>query len=120
MLSRFGLGYDRRVGGRVGSRGLLYQPVEQLAPTLGFAATMRKLREAVRNGPYWMGVPLMGKASLSKSGALKMAATNCMMMPLVKAVTTAPKAVPMMTATARSTTLPRRMKSRNPLSMETP
>ena len=36
------------------------------------------------------------------------------------ALVMAPKAAPMSTATARSTTLPRRMKSRNPLSMEKP
>src|SRR3954469_9720471 len=37
------------------------------------------------------------------------------MMPLVKAVTTEPNAAPITTATARSTTLPRRTKSLKPL-----
>src|SRR5271170_7428224 len=37
---------------------------------------------------------------------------------LTSEVTTVPKAAPMTTATARSSTLPRRMKSRNPLSIK--
>src|SRR6266702_549783 len=41
-----------------------------------------------------------------------------LMMLAVSAVMMAVNAVPMMTATARSITLPRRMKSRNPLSIE--
>src|SRR5260370_27183036 len=45
------------------------------------------------------------------------APSNGLVMFSVSAVTIAVKAAPMMTATARSITLPRRMKSRNPLSM---
>ena len=42
------------------------------------------------------------------------------MSPLEKAPTSAAKAAPTTTATARSMTLPRMMKSRNPLSMSDP
>src|SRR4051795_2336026 len=45
---------------------------------------------------------------------------NGSMMPFVKAVTIVVNAAPMTTATARSTTLPRRMKSLKPLSTQPP
>src|SRR6201995_3256478 len=49
-----------------------------------------------------------------------MAAMIGVMMSATSAVTTAPNAPPMTTATARSTTLPRMMNSLKPLSMENP
>src|SRR5665647_3614208 len=50
-----------------------------------------------------------------RSGLLKSAAISGVMMPVTMAVTTAPKAAPRTTATARSIALPRAMKSLNPV-----
>jgi hypothetical protein len=55
--------------------------------------------------------------SAEKSGRPTMAAMGGVSRSLTKALTTLPKAAPMTTATARSTTLPGNMKSRKPLSM---
>ena len=57
----------------------------------------------------------MVKARLLKSGLPKSAAMIGVRRSLTRALTTAVNAAPMTTATARSTTLPRRMKSRNSL-----
>ena len=57
----------------------------------------------------------MVKARLLKSGLPKIAAMTGVRRSLTRALTTAVNAAPMTTATARSTTLPRRMKSRNSL-----
>src|SRR5436190_4139787 len=56
---------------------------------------------------------LIVKLRLAKLGLPKMAAISGVMMSATKAATTAPKAVPMTTATARSTTFPRRMNCLN-------
>src|SRR4051794_41224238 len=53
--------------------------------------------------------------SARKSGLPPMAASSGVMKLSVNAVTRAPKATPMITATARSTTLPRRRNFRKPL-----
>src|SRR3954449_6695119 len=55
----------------------------------------------------------MVNASWSKSGSPPTAAISGVMMSLTSALTTAVNAVPITTATARSTRLPRRMKARN-------
>src|SRR5512133_3539152 len=57
----------------------------------------------------------MVKARLPKSGLPKIAAMTGVRRSLTSALTTAVKAAPMTTATARSTTFPRRMNSRNSL-----
>src|SRR3954464_5150701 len=59
----------------------------------------------------------MVNASVEKSGLPPIAAISGVTKDATNAVTTAPNAAPITTATASSTTLPRRMKSRNSLSM---
>src|SRR4051812_42117081 len=59
----------------------------------------------------------MVKASAEKSGLPPIAAISGVTNDATNAVMTAPKAAPITTATASSTTLPRRTKSRNSLSM---
>src|SRR3954449_9067996 len=59
--------------------------------------------------------PLIVKTSALKSGLPTIAAISGVTKLATKAVTTAPNAAPMTTATARSITLPRRMKSLNSL-----
>src|SRR3954451_2404251 len=59
----------------------------------------------------------MVKASAEKSGLPPIAAISGVTNDATNAVTTAPNAAPITTATASSTTLPRRTKSRNSLSM---
>src|SRR5215210_8672285 len=59
----------------------------------------------------------MVKASAEKSGLPPIAAISGVTNDDTNAVTTAPNAAPMTTATASSTTLPRRTKSRNSLRM---
>ena len=71
------------------------------------------------NEPYLNALPLIVNVSAEKSGWPKIAAMSGVRMLATNAVITAPKAAPMTTATARSTTLPRMMKSRNPLNIET-
>ena len=73
------------------------------------------------------GIDVKGKVLLlivndsdEKSGLPNMAAMSGVIRSLTKAVTSAPKAAPMTTATARSTTLPRKMNSLKPLSMALP
>ncbi|MNR59234.1 hypothetical protein D3C85_1804430 [compost metagenome] len=56
-------------------------------------------------------------AKLSKLGEPVSPAMNGMSTLFTKAVTTAPKAVPITTATARSTTLPFMMKFLNPVNI---
>ncbi len=84
------------------------------------AATSRNVMSALMNRPYLKMLPLIENARPEKSGLPKIAAISGVIRLSTKALTTAPKAAPMTTATARSTTLPRRMKSRNPLIMALP
>jgi hypothetical protein len=70
----------------------------------------------LRKSPIRKRLPLIVKAIAEKSGLPPIAAMSGVMRSLTSAVTTAPKAPPMMTATARSITLPRSMNSLNPLS----
>src|SRR6476660_5840429 len=81
-------------------------------------ATSRNDTNALMKSPTGNGVPLMVKLMEEKSGLPTMAAMSGVRRSLVKAVTTDPKAAPMTTPTARSTTLPRRMNCLKPLSME--
>ncbi len=82
------------------------------------AAMMAKLMTAVMNAPNRNFAPLASTIqTLLKSGLPKMAAMSGEMTSSTSAFTTRPKAAPMTTATARSTTLPRMMKSLKPLSM---
>src|ERR1039458_7949142 len=73
---------------------------------------------AVIKVPYLISPPLMCPTRVSKFGLPTTAPSSGLMMLAVSDLTMTVKAVPMMTATARSITLPRRMKSRNPLIME--
>src|ERR1035441_528073 len=73
---------------------------------------------AVMKVPYLISPPWMWPTRVSKFGLPTTAPSSGLMMLSVSEVTMTVKAVPMMTATARSITLPRRMKSRNPLIME--
>src|SRR4051794_3410473 len=59
----------------------------------------------------------MVKVSALKSGLPTIAAINGVKMFATSEVTSAPNAAPITTATARSTTLPRKMNSRNSFSM---
>ena len=72
-------------------------------------ATITNARTALRNDPYlnleWCTV----KVRFEKSGLPKMAAISGVTMSATNAVIMAVKATPTTTATARSTTLPRRM-----------
>src|SRR6201999_3042891 len=70
-----------------------------------------------RKSPYLIAPPWRCSTRNEKSGLLTMAEISGLMISATKALTIAVKAAPMTTATARSTTLPRRIKSRNPLSM---
>src|ERR1700687_2555326 len=81
------------------------------------AATSTNDTTALTKSPTGNGVPLMAKLMEEKSGLPTSAAMSGVSKSLVKAVTTDPKAAPMTTPTARSTTLPRRMNCLNPLSM---
>ena len=63
---------------------------------------------------------LLNVSSAEKSGLCTTAAINGLMISATSALTMAVNAAPMTTATARSTTLPRRTKSRNPLSIGSP
>src|ERR1700758_3603198 len=81
---------------------------------------MRKEIVAFRKLPMLIGVPFSLTTTPLKSGLPTTAAINWPRMSFTKELTMALKAAPMMTATARSTTLPRRMKSRNPLSTLSP
>src|SRR6478672_4151358 len=81
------------------------------------AATSRNDTRALMKSPTGNGVPLIVKLIVEKSGLPTMAAMSGVRRSLVKAVTTEPKAAPMTTPTARSTTLPRRMNCLKPLSM---
>src|SRR4051794_4897098 len=64
--------------------------------------------------PYRNVLLLMVNDRELKSGLPPIAARIGVMKSLVNAVTRAPNAAPMSTATARSTTLPRRMNARKP------
>src|ERR1017187_9099127 len=73
---------------------------------------------AVMKVPYLISPPWMCPTRESKFGLPTTAPSSGLMMLAVSEVTMTVKAVPMMTATAKSITLPRRMKSRNLLIME--
>src|SRR5215467_3292571 len=81
------------------------------------AAINRKLITSFTNIPYVMSVPLTFALNAEKSGLETTAAMVLLMMLLTNDVTTAPKAAPITTATARSMTLPRMMNCLNPLNM---
>src|SRR4051812_253655 len=76
---------------------------------------IRNAISALMNKPYRKCEPLTLKKSLLKSGFPPIAAINGVTKLAVNAVTTAPNAAPMTTATARSTTLPRSRNFLNPL-----
>src|SRR4051812_4794843 len=78
---------------------------------------IRNETTALKKCPYLKTEPLIVNFSPAKSGLPPMAAISGVTTSATKAVTTAPNAAPMTTATARSTTLPRRTNSRNCLSM---
>src|SRR6185436_12011120 len=84
------------------------------------AATITKLIAAVMTAAkstYVLSLPAMSVTPRPGLDAGVIALINGLMMLSVNAVTIVAKAAPMTTATARSTTFPRRMKSLNPLSM---
>src|SRR3990167_7344145 len=76
---------------------------------------MTKVRSALRKSPYRNLLPLIVKLNVEKSGCFMIAAINGVIRSFTKELTTAVKAAPIMTPTARSTTLPRRIKFLNPL-----
>jgi hypothetical protein len=88
------------------------------------AAMIRKLTTALSTPPRSTKVPLLlGKMKKPRPRAASvppMALMRGLIRPLVKAVTIAVNAVPMTTATARSTTLPRIRKSLKPFSTVSP
>src|SRR5437588_11472836 len=84
------------------------------------AATSRKLISAFRKMPYEITAPFTVTLKAEKSGLPTIAAISGVRMLVTKEVTTAPKAAPMTTATARSITLPRITNWRNPLNIRTP
>src|SRR5215813_308699 len=67
-----------------------------------------------------MTAPLIVTLKAEKSGLPTIAAISGVRMLVTKDETTAPKAAPMTTATARSITLPRIMNCRNPLNISPP
>src|ERR1039458_7773835 len=73
---------------------------------------MTNCTAAVRKLPILMSVPCSVSTTLLKSGLPTNAAINWPSTSLVNEVITALKAAPRTTATARSTTFPRRIKSR--------
>ena len=81
------------------------------------AEMIRNEITALRKWPYLNVEPLIVNVSSAKSGLPPIAAISGVTRSATNAATTAPNAAPMTTATARSTTLPRRMNSRNSLSM---
>jgi hypothetical protein len=83
-------------------------------------ATIRNVISALMNSPYRKTLPLIVKVSPEKSGSPSMAAINGVSRDLTRELTTAVNAVPITTATARSTRLPRRMNSRNSLTIILP
>src|SRR3989344_5635929 len=76
---------------------------------------MTKVRSALRKSPYRNLLPLIVKLNVEKSGCLIIAAINGVIRSFTKELTTAVNAAPIMTPTARSTTLPRSIKFLNPL-----
>src|SRR3989338_3361008 len=76
---------------------------------------MTKVRSALRKSPYRNLLAFTVKLNVEKSGCFMIAAINGVIMSFTKELTTAVKAAPIMTPTARSTTLPRSIKSLNPL-----
>src|SRR3954452_1183923 len=84
------------------------------------AATITKLIAAVitaAKSTYVLSLPAMSVTPRPGLDAGVIALISGLMMLSVNVVTIVAKAAPMTTATARSTTFPRRMKSLNPLSM---
>src|ERR1700722_6415943 len=78
---------------------------------------IRKEIVALRKSPYLIAPPWTWSIRKEKSGLLPIAEISGLMMSATRALTIAVNAAPITTAMARSTTLPRRMKSRNPLSI---
>src|SRR2546430_14769092 len=81
------------------------------------SAIIRNAITAFRKSPINSLLPLTSRAIAEKSGFPAIAAMSGVRRSLTSAVTTAPNAAPMTTATARSTTLPRRMNSLKPLNI---
>src|SRR4051794_29230992 len=77
------------------------------------AATIRNVSTALRKSPWAKRRPLIVNASPAKFCLPPTAAISGVTMSLTSALTTAVNAVPMTTATARSTRFPRRTKARN-------
>src|SRR5581483_660523 len=80
----------------------------------------RNETSALRKSPIGNLLPLTVKTIAEKSGLPTMAAISGVSRSFTKAVTTAPKAAPMTTATARSTTLPRIRNCRKPFMQPPP
>ena len=81
-------------------------------------AMMRKLMQAVMKLPYLTGLRADVEYEARRSPACRRRrAMSGLMMSSTSDLVMAENAAPMMTATARSITLPRRMKSRNPLNI---
>ncbi len=78
---------------------------------------MRNETSALKKLPILMTPPPTCRTTPLKSGLPMVAAMRGLSTSPTSEVTMALKAAPRMTATARSTTFPRRMKSRNPFSM---
>src|SRR3989344_9181055 len=76
---------------------------------------MTKVRSALRKSPYRNLLPLIVRLNVEKSGCFMIAAINGVIRSFTKELTTAVKAAPIMTPTARSTTFPRSIKFLNPL-----
>src|ERR1051326_3487257 len=81
------------------------------------AATRRNAISAFRKVPYEITAPLMVRLNAEKSGLPTIAAIKGVRILVTNDVTTAPKAAPITTATARSMTLPRMMNCLNPFSI---
>src|SRR5579871_1621535 len=84
------------------------------------AAITTNVISAFRKLPYRNRLLLIVKLRAEKSGLPPMAAINGVIRSATSAVTTALKARPITTATARSTRLPRMRNSRNSLSIRPP
>src|SRR5712692_4403263 len=84
------------------------------------AAMTRNAISALKNSPYRNLLLLIVKERLAKSGLPPIAAISGVTRSFTNAVTTTPNAVPMTTATARSTTLPLSKKVRKPFKVIPP
>lgn len=82
--------------------------------------TIARIKNAIaafKKLPYINLLPLSVKYRLEKSGVPPMAAISGVIISLTSEVTMAPKAAPMTTATAKSTTFPRRINCLKSFSM---